>query len=698
MVDYLRLFSEKMYSFRKEIWAVYGTGETGLAFLRELPEFNFIGIIRKKDCLIYGNREWTLDEAHQLRVKYIVLAEQLISQKDEFLSLCDFCKNYCINLIDIYGNDLLDILHYVELVADSAGVQNKAALKACIDEHEIISFDIFDTLLMRKTLYPEDVFELVEERAGKKGIEITDFREKRVYAQLNNGLDNPDLDEIYNSFQQLYGISEKDKEILKYTELDVEKAVLIPRNDMVELFNHAVDSGKKVYLISDMYITGTEIAEILDAVGVRGYQGIWVSCDHKQLKLEGLFGTFKESVKGGSYLHIGDSRIHDGICAKAFNIDCRLVNKATDMLQQNFFFRGMPELKSLNDRSLVGLCIASLFNSPFQIVEGKRHIHVRELEQVGYCFIAPVVAVIVTWLVRKVEEEKPENVLFASRDGYLIMKLYRFALKKLNKSLPAGTYFYTSRKAAVLARADEEAVITMLIDNSLDMPPEKILQERFGVKKESIRPYHQEEYESVHHYVWAHKEEILLNATRAKQNYFKYMGKLNLKIGRQYMFYDFVSSGTCQKALQKYVPFTIKGAYCGWNGAERAEDFCVQSIYDQDSLFCQHFRFMELFMTSDEPSLKEFSDAGDPVFGEESRTQEEMDDITRVQNAIGEFVEDYLENLYQDGKTVMSEIAAFLYECFFDVVLEAEAESVEKLILWDDWKDGMLYESTLKGE
>ena len=34
----------------------------------------------------------------------------------------------------------------------------------CVSKYDIVSFDIFDTLLKRNVLRPEDVFDLVEDR------------------------------------------------------------------------------------------------------------------------------------------------------------------------------------------------------------------------------------------------------------------------------------------------------------------------------------------------------------------------------------------------------------------------------------------------------------------------------------------------------------------------------------------------------
>ena len=84
----------------------------------------------------------------------------------------------------------------------------KEALLTRINEHEVISFDIFDTLLVRKVLTAEDVFNLVSERALREGMRLRNFREMRQNAQETLGLTNPDIYEIYDSFQQLTGVSD----------------------------------------------------------------------------------------------------------------------------------------------------------------------------------------------------------------------------------------------------------------------------------------------------------------------------------------------------------------------------------------------------------------------------------------------------------------------------------------------------------
>ena len=60
----------------------------------------------------------------------------------------------------------------------------KEELKQLIDENEVISFDIFDTLLLRNVHQPSDIFRIVE-KCVEKRYQIKDFCRNRVIAEAN---------------------------------------------------------------------------------------------------------------------------------------------------------------------------------------------------------------------------------------------------------------------------------------------------------------------------------------------------------------------------------------------------------------------------------------------------------------------------------------------------------------------------------
>lgn len=74
------------------------------------------------------------------------------------------------------------------------------------------------------------------------------------------------------------------------------------------------------------------------------------------------------------------------------------------------------------------------------------------------CFFAPIMTAFLLWILRVIYREKFDEVLFSSRDGYLVYKLYSKMCRKWDLDLPKGIYFYTSRKLAMLSGFPDEKI------------------------------------------------------------------------------------------------------------------------------------------------------------------------------------------------------------------------------------------------
>ena len=59
----------------------------------------------------------------------------------------------------------------------------KAGLMKLLDRHDVISVDLFDTLVMRNTLFSIDVYEMVDARLKSMGIYYEDFSKKRMASE-----------------------------------------------------------------------------------------------------------------------------------------------------------------------------------------------------------------------------------------------------------------------------------------------------------------------------------------------------------------------------------------------------------------------------------------------------------------------------------------------------------------------------------
>ena len=293
------------------------------------------------------------------------------------------------------------------------------------------------------------------------------------------------------------------------------------------------------------------------------------------------------------------------------------------------------------------------------------------------------------WIYHQVKKSQVDEILFASRDGYLIQKMYDAIWERYAEcNVPKGIYFYTSRKAAVMTCINDEAYINMIIDISNGMLPEKIMSERFGLEAKDILEYKEEKYgDSVHPYVWEHASAIFRRAERAKRNYFKYMGQTKLEIGKSYAFMDFVSSGTSQKSLKKIAPFELVGIYAGWNSSESKEEVGVHALFsDMNTAFLRRYKIVETFMTSKEPSLSHFDDEGNPVFNVQDRTQQELLYVEEMQKACMTYLKEFLDLIRPLPDSIANDFTDSLFALSKNVIISNNGSILNSLSLTDDWQ------------
>ncbi|MBR1383486.1 MAG: hypothetical protein IJ555_06715 [Ruminococcus sp.] len=178
---------------------------------------------------------------------------------------------------------------------------------------EYVSFDIFDTLISRKTGKPVQLFEYMEKQLCMPG-----FSEKRIKAERDarNKSQNGEvtLKEIYQSFE---GVSPDKAEELCRKELEAELSVCRFNKRLKKLYRQCIEN-KKVILTSDMYLTSEMMEKLLESCGIRGYERLFISCEAGVSKRSGELYRYVLSELGISpkqLVHIGNDIMTDDICA-----------------------------------------------------------------------------------------------------------------------------------------------------------------------------------------------------------------------------------------------------------------------------------------------------------------------------------------------------------------------------------------------
>ena len=225
------------------------------------------------------------------------------------------CRQEKIALLDIRGRDLLESKKVTYDFSVTEG-RKKEELFRKIDQADVISFDLFDTLVMRDVLYYTDVFEMTEARLGERGVVIPGFASRRLAAEKELAKSGaPTLATIYKRVLGEIKDSPVSTEELAVLEWEIDRNTIVPRRAVCEVFAHCIRQGKAVYIITDTYYRRQQIEEILDKCGLAGQKGVLVSCEYGRGKTQGLFENLKLFEGDKRYLHLGDDTV--AICAKS---------------------------------------------------------------------------------------------------------------------------------------------------------------------------------------------------------------------------------------------------------------------------------------------------------------------------------------------------------------------------------------------
>ena len=648
-IIFLNTFKENFEKHKNKRIVIYGLSYGTKLIVENFPDFNICGLMDgyRTDGSIYEKKILSYQEVIALQIDMIIIVArpnitELIRNR-----IAAFCKKNSIVLFSADGKKLNIKMNKLDNEYFSI---SRELLQNKIDTYDIISFDVFDTLLMRKTLQPKDIFSLVEVRAMKeKNIQCA-FEKNRILAEQNLLASFiPNYLQIYNELQFITGISDDEKEYLMDLELRIESQMLIPRKEMVRVFDYAKSRNKKIYLISDMYLSSNWIGNQLKKAGIIGYDELMISNEYSTSKGQNLFNVFIHKVKDKKILHIGDSEAFDIMAAQRNGIDNFRILSAYDMLQISVYKEVLYEIVDLTGRLQVGYFISRIFNSPFALFESDGKGRVKTGRDIGYIYMAPIITDFLLLLANKIKDKKSARVLFSARDGYLIDKLYGILRKKESLiKLPEGLYFLTSRILCISASLFNEDDILWSMNNTFSGSPEELLKKRYFLTEGEIEYFDPNKYSSISQYILAHKKAILSKSAEIREKYMEYISGLGLNGDDDLIFFDFVSTGTCQLCLSRLLNADLKGYYFyRFNTMDIAKQkLLIEAPYTSEGILAANSLLLECILTSFVPTVKGFDSSGKPVYLEERRTEEELCYIKEVQDGIVEYFEDFIK--YRD--------------------------------------------------
>lgn len=351
-------------------------------------------------------------------------------------------------------------------------------LKKEIREKNIISFDIFDTLIIRPFFKPSDLFILMDNEYNKITNTQVSFSEMRVEAEKqtrikleNSGSQFEDIiiNDIYTEMQQIYGVSEKIAKYMCELEMKLELQFCKPRKKLKEVYEFARALGKRVVFTSDMYLPKDLIVSILEKNGFIYEENLYLSSDIFLSKVTGhLFEKMliTEEYSAEECIHIGDNWKSDCEKAKEIGISSWYTPKTIDLffnkisdinhgkhrgnyselLNKNItgsFIRYVQALDYFGIRCMLAIIANKVFDNPYGDWESDTDFN-RNPYNIGYMALGMHDYGIARWLINNVGANN--KIFFVARDGYLAMKVYE-VIKEKEKDISDYDYFYMSRKS-----------------------------------------------------------------------------------------------------------------------------------------------------------------------------------------------------------------------------------------------------------
>ena len=425
-----------------------------------------------------------------------------------------------------------------------------------ISKYDLISFDIFDTLVTRTLYEPDDLFRIMADKLG-----ISDFLDRRKKAEqeaISKFNHDVNLSEIYECYKELNHISKKEVDSIKNLEISLEILFIVPRVEMKEVFDRLIKDKKHVVLTSDMYLEKDTILKMLKKCGYEKYDEFYLSNELDARKDNKKIWKHLDLSK--KIVHIGDNRVSDFEYPKEFGVDTIKIESSKELFKRTDLFLRMNSLienRSMSDSIFLGLIInKNLFNSPFS------NLKVNDLSTFATAFYAPMVLEFIKYIDNS--SKKDDNLLFLAREGYYLQDLYKYYVGKTKKKEVNNLYFLASRKSTILPSIFKESDFEFILNNDYNGNIKTYFEKNLELD------YNDDDFEielpkdklKVLEVLKKYKKDILEQSSKQRDNYIKYV-KYCIKNyeKKNLVLVDLGYSGTIQYNLSKMLNKELSGLY-----------------------------------------------------------------------------------------------------------------------------------------
>ncbi len=457
---------------------------------------------------------------------------------------------------------------------------------------EVLSLDCFDTLLWRRTCLPTDVFYDLQNEAEFRtlGLSAKLRRDSEARARattyVRSGHHEVTLADIYGTF----GPTLDDEALARLQELELEAEVracfALPAT--VEAIRKAKAAGLRVVIVSDTYLTRSQLEQLLDRSlpgDVRGaIERVFCSSEYRRSKSGGLLEDVRRElqVTAGKILHVGDNEHADFVSAKRLGAHAVHLNQYTretkELLRLNAAALGTLDPRVRHERSLP---------SPYHGLLSSQERERTPAERLGYSGVGPVLYAFGQFVLSEIDELRKSSArvkpLFLLRDAHLPHRVCQAIAGQ-----PVGQECAISRFASIAAsfrsQADVESYLARSAGSSrLESLAKQLLLPETRAKQlvQKARKSRDPAREFVAQVLRPSVVQTIVSASAEyRKRFYRYLTyHLGVERGDTLVFVDLGYEGTAQRQLQEMLEqdlgvqlvgrYLLVSATAGWQNTRK---------------------------------------------------------------------------------------------------------------------------------
>ncbi|GEM_PF-392381 len=601
----------------------------------------------------------------------------------------------------------------------------KKKIRKEIDRAKCISFDIFDTLLVRDYSSPDDLLRESSTRATDylwrnvhHDINSEEYYElrKRTARNLleqakNNDQEDITLRDIYNGMRKTLGVSKEVAVKLRKIESDLEIRHTKLRGSISQLYEYARARNKEIILTSDMYLDSDIVDLMLRKNNIQGYEKLYLSSELKLLKKTG--NLFKHilsdrGIRSSNLLHIGDNAVSDYSIPKKLGIRSILIPKSIESMYANPYYHRAWKRIGNNPGSMhwistwQGLVSNRLFGTS-NISRSSKSLFSGSAINLGYAAGGPIIAGFVAWLIRELVRDKVDRVYFLARDGWYPKTAYDVFTQNLVNA-PEAHYLLASRRGCIIPSLKNWDDIESTLEMGFSpVEASVILQDRFGLDSALLAQEDWEDagFSSGHDLVTSKNADdiarltkllkkkeaaVLKNAEHERDAYVKYLTDEGVFKEGRIAIVDIGHNGTLQLALSKLTGVEIGGYYFStFEGALKLVNnnlpvksylLSFEDHINSEHFYCKNIGMFEFLFIPDKPSFqrirlaKRSEEEGSEALEEFVEGDESVrrNVASQIESGINDFINDIWGILREDAwrEVIEPEATMALYRDFIE--------------------------------